>query len=61
MKKFKVFGLVLLGSIFGLTSCELPEFVSKIPGLNNLAKKEENNQKEEKHDEEQSQEPDEKQ
>ena len=53
MKKFKVFGLVLLGSIFGLTSCELPEFVSKIPGLSNLAKKEENTQKEEKHDEEQ--------
>ena len=53
MKKFKVFSLVLLGSIFGLSSCELPEFVSKIPGLSNLVKKEENKEKEEKHDEEQ--------
>ena len=53
MKKVKVFSLVLLGSIFGLTSCELPEFAAKIPGLSNLVKKEENTQKEEKHDEEQ--------
>ena len=53
MKKFKVFGLILLGSIFGLTSCELPEFAAKIPGLRNLVKKEESKEKEEKHDEEQ--------
>ena len=53
MKKFKIFGLVLLGSIFGLTSCELPEFAAKIPGLSNLVKKEESKEKEEKHDEEQ--------
>ena len=53
MKKFKVFSLVLLGSIFGLSSCELPEFAAKIPGLSNLVKKEENKEKEEKHDEEQ--------
>ena len=53
MKEFKVFGLILLGSIFGLTSCELPEFAAKIPGLSNLVKKEENKEKEEKHDEEQ--------
>ena len=53
MKKFKVFGLFLLGSIFGLTSCELPEFAAKIPGLSNLVKKEESKEKEEKHDEEQ--------
>ena len=53
MKKFKVFSLVLIGSIFGLTYCELPEFVAKIPGLSNLVKKEENKEKEEKHDEEQ--------
>ena len=53
MKKFKVFGLILLGSIFGLTSCELPEFAAKIPVLSNLVKKEESKEKEEKHDEEQ--------
>lgn len=50
MKKFKVFGLVLLGSIFGLTSCDAPEFLTKIPGLGSLFSSA--TQKEEKNDEE---------
>lgn len=59
MKKVKVFGLLLLGSLFGLTSCDAPAFMYKIPGLNKLLpaqqeqeKQELEEQKEEKKDEE---------
>ena len=53
MKKLKVFSLVLLGSLFGLTSCDLPDFLYSVPGISNLLpakvqQKEEKEDKEEK-------------
>ena len=51
MKKIKVFSLVLLGAIFGLTSCDLPDFLYKIPGVSNLLPAKEE-KKEEKNSEE---------
>ena len=51
MKKIKVFSLVLLGAVFGLTSCDLPDFLYSIPGVSNLLPAKEQ-QKEEKNSEE---------
>ena len=51
MKKIKVYSLVLLGAIFGLTSCDLPDFLYKIPGVSSLLPAKED-QKEEKNDSE---------
>lgn len=51
MKKFKVFSLVLLGSMLGLASCNAPDFMYKIPGLNKLLTEKQEAQKEEKKDE----------
>lgn len=52
MKKFRLFSLVLLGSLLGLSACKAPAFLKKIPGLNKLIPEEQESQKEEKHDEE---------
>ena len=52
MKKFKVFCLVLLGSLLGLASCNAPDFMYKIPGINKLLPDKKETQKEEKKDEE---------
>ena len=52
MKKFKVFGLVLIGSLLGLASCNAPDFMYKIPGINKLLPDKQESQKEEKKDDE---------
>ena len=48
MKKFKLIALTLLASTFGLTSCDAPAFLQKIPGINKLVPQKE--QKEEVQD-----------
>ena len=47
MRKTKFISVLLLGSVFGLSSCTLPDFMAKIPGLSKLASQ----QKEEKEEE----------
>ena len=51
MKKFRVLCLALLGAMFGLTSCDAPAFMYKIPGLNKLLLEKQESQKDEKKDE----------
>lgn len=48
MKKIKVFSVLLLGSLFGLASCNLPDFMLKIPGVSKLATQQTETEKEEK-------------
>lgn len=48
MKKFKLIALTLLASTFGLTSCDAPAFLNKVPGINKLIPQKE--QKEEVQD-----------